>query len=114
MEGGSSDGRVGGGGGVHSHCHVAGLALRQVLLWSDQHRLREESAVPLPESLDVLLVIDHLQEELEESGTMEVVQTLQKQSSHSFVLTDPQKLCRNAANLSIFILTFTESRTLLG
>lgn len=45
---------------LHSHCHVAGLALREVLLWSDQHRLGEESAVPLPEGLDVLLVIEHL------------------------------------------------------
>lgn len=52
---------------LHSHCHVPGLALWQVLLRSDQLGIGEQSSVTLPETLDVALVVDDLRERYNKS-----------------------------------------------
>lgn len=46
---------------LDSHGHGSGLVLLQVLLRSDQHGVWEQILVAQPEVLDVLLVVNHLQ-----------------------------------------------------
>lgn len=78
---------------LHSHCHVPGLALRQVLLRSDQPGVGEQSSVTLPETLDVPLVVDDLRERYNKSEQSRTDGNRREQTvllSQSYVVVDEE------------------------